>query len=760
MTKVAALDRVVKLVDSDYKPSYSKEKIVILDFKKGVLLKNKPLISFGRELRYYSISLERSVECEGLVCNVRDIETKQSINIKIDYDISCADGNQNQLVKAIYKRDNPKIAIEEYIEQWVKTFNKEKRKANINITNTFFEEKEALKAFIINKAMSVLGLEIHPFITLEGELELLNLVKQSSDNFPIRVTDYEHNIFIKYKIGLEVPNDSYKTNAILNYKKLPKLRILIKNEIEKFMIKEVKLHQLCFEFNSFIKPEIIQKLNLLLKSYGRQISFINFDLQIKDLLVPESPLITHVSKCKIKESPTLIHIENRVLLSLIDIGRFRRSNIENLKYWLEKKLDKISQEVFFERDRIDLIRNLDKDKLLIQEKLQQESQKIGYHVKHLASLPDLDELTLKLGFKLDNGSSSFRTSDSRVEIKLNVALNAKVSDFNGIESHLKDGVVKFKEKILQISNDIIEQEIREKHPSDIYKSAFEGENYIDNILKAKIKEALEDTFNLIDLRISILFLDTDLSDRMRELLAAFPSFAFSVVPNKTSVRLPYKISYKITGVDKDKYNTFQNNNFKADKVDSEIEEINEYLMEAVTKRIRDIPGGILLNSSLLDLQRLENEDIKPVMCQVAKEVFGLTVGAILISRLETELEKASVLKHGEFLELGTKTEIEIAATNKAMLMERLSLLDKQEKDLLSIGDKKGAKKIKKQIEELVNKIANYMDEYSEMNKTLGPANKNENSTISLGDYLLKNKLLGAHKGSNNQTKEGDIYEEE
>ena len=58
-------------------------------------------------------------------------------------------------------------------------------------------------------------------------------------------------------------------------------------------------------------------------------------------------------------------------------------------------------------------------------------------------------------------------------------------------------VNKFKEKILQTAKDIIEQEIREQHPADIYKSAFEGENSIDNLLKRKIKESLEEKFKLI-----------------------------------------------------------------------------------------------------------------------------------------------------------------------------------------------------------------------------------------------------------------------
>ncbi len=742
------LNRVIKLVDGNYKPSYSKERIVILDFKKGVILKSKPLFSIGKELRYYSVSLQRSVECEGLVCNVRDIETKHSINIKIDYEINCSEGNQNKLVSAIYKRDNPRLAIEEYIEQWVKTFNKEKRKANVNIINTFFDEKEELKNYLISKALNVLGLEIHPFISLEGE-ELLNPIKKSSENFPIRVKDYDHNIFIKYEVGLEVPDDSYKINAILSYNQLPTLPILIKNEIEKFMIKDCTLHELCFQFNTGIKPKIIDQLNIMLKEYGRRVSFIKFDLQISKLLLPELPLITHVSKCKIKESKTLIEVENRVLLNLIDIGKFRRSNIEKLENWLQQKLNKISQEVFFERDRIELIRNLEEDKQLIQKKLESESEKIGYNIKHLASLPALDELTLKQGFKVEY-KSSFRTLDSRIKMKLNIAINAKIANFDGVESYLKQGVENFKNNISQKSKDVIEKEIREKHPADIYKSAFEGENSIDNVLKKKIKKSLKDTFNLSDLHISILFLDTDLSDRMRGLKAAFPNFIFSVTPNKTPSKLPYKVSYKVSGVDKDSYAIFQNNNFKADTVDSEIEEINEYLMEAIIKRMRDLPGDALLRSSIKDLLDLE-KNIKEVMINVARKVFGLTIDSILIRRLETKLEEESVKKNERILELGTEADIETGEKSKKMLMESLDLLYDQEKQLLKISDKKGAKKVRKQIDKLVNKNTDFMDEYTNMYKTLGPVNEDENSNLTtLGDYLSSDNLLEVPKQENNE----------
>ena len=772
MAQTKALDRVIKMVDSNYQTSYGGERIVLVDYKKGKVLKRKPFFSFWKEFRYYSVSLNRSIECEGLICNIRDIATKHSLNIKIDYEVSCLNkkDEQDKLVLAIYKRDNPKIAIEEYIEQWVKSFNKEKRRANINIISSFLEEKEELKNYIIDKAESILGLEIHPFISLDGDVETR---KETSPIFPIRVSDYDYDISVKYEVGLEIPDDQARVKAILNNTNFSKLLKIIRNEVEKFMMKECTLHQLCYNFNGGKKPQIIDILNEKLKKYGRQISFMKFDLYVEDLMQTEAPLITHISECKIKESPTLINVENRVLLNLVNLGRFKRSGVTVLEKWLQKKLDKICQEVFFERNRIDLISSLEDDKKSIQRKLESESSRIGYEIKHLASLPDLDELSLKKGVKVTNEDlrdiskdgdavgeelSEYRTSDSQTRIKLDFVINGRIEDFTSIEDYLKDGVSVFKQRVARKAKDIIEEEVRERHPADIYKSAFDGENSIDKILKVKIKESLEKEFGFVDTRISILFLDNDLSIRLRKLLAAFPFFVFGILPSKKPVRLPYRISYQIGGVDKDKYHTFQSKKFGT--IEEMIEQINNSLRDAVMKRMKDLPGEILFRSSISDLLKLEN-NVKEVMQTVAKNVFGLLLDSILIRRLDTKEEKELLRRNYKMLSLGVASDIETAKKSMEMNIENIKLLYEQEKNFLRNNDEEEAKEIRRQIKELEEKSGDYMDSYHQLEKEIGPANDEENhEKTTLGSYLLESSTTSVEDQNDEPKKKNEKDEQQ
>lgn len=736
MPNVNPLDRVIRMVDSNDKPSKPNENRIIIDASKAEILQKDPMFSWGKPLRYYIVSNQNNIECEGLECKIRDVSTKNSVNVLIDYDISCPIGSEEKVVRALYNGDNPKIVLDEYINRWIKEFNHSKRSDGINLVTSFFNEKSSLQEFITGKAKTEVGVDLHPYISLEGE-EQLEVINIKSDNFPIWVKDFDSKIFLKYEAKLDVLQNKYKINAILDNNHLSKIEKIIKNEIEKFLIQECNLHQFCYELEDKIKPVIEEKINLKLKDGGRKISYIKFDPQISDLVaVVDPPMITQNTNCKIKDSQKDIEVINRVLMKLDNLGKFRKSKIESLEEWLKSKLKKVVQEVFFERDRIDLLRNLKNDEDLIQDYLQSEAEKIGYSVKHLAFLPDLEELSLKQGFKVAN-KSSYRTKDNRINIRLEVIINAKIEDFNGIEEHLKDGVKKFKKKIKETSKSIIEPVIREHNPSDIYASAFKGENSIENQLKSKLKESLEDSFRLVETKVSLLFLDTDLTKRIYGLQAAFPVFQVDVTPLRTSLIVPYKVSYIIKGVHQYGFATFQANAFKPEKTEEEVDKINEKMADEVKRLMDTVPVEVVRYGNIETLEEIRKIIIDPALKSIAQNSFGLIISEIKIRRLQTNQEIAATKKSKKFLKLGVRTEVEIAEERKEATLSRLKELNKLEKQHLNVGDKKELKKVRKQIKELTQQSSNYMDDYNEQQKQIGKGDNNNNTddNFSFDAYL-------------------------
>lgn len=758
MTKTNQLNRVIKIVSSKYKSTNRNEKVIIIDYKNAKTLNKKPLLSLGKDLRYYSVITDRNIFCEGPVCNLRNIEKKHSLNIKIDFEICCLKGNEEKLVTAIYDKESPKIAIEECIEKWIYNFNKDRRNDKVDLISSFYDELPSIKEDITNKALAELGIELQPFISVQGS-ENLKPITGQSEYFPIRVNDYDNDINIKYEFRLELLDNNNKINAILNYYLLPDLKSLIKNKIENFLIKECSLHEFCFEFNNKIKPTIIERINTAIEIHGRRISYIKFDLQIDDILIPESPLIPHRSKYTIKDTPIPIEVDNSVLMDLVNIGLYKRAAIEDLEKWIKNKLDKITQEIFFDYSRLRLLNKIKDVKKNIEQKLQKECSKIGYNIKYLTSLPNMDELSLKQGFKVKS-QTSFKTRDSRMKIKVDIAINGKLLEFEGMDEHLINGVDEFKNKIITTSEDIIDQEIREIHPVDIFKSAFEGENSIDNQLKKQVTEKLIEVYNLSDIRVSILFQENIISKRIRELKAEFPNFHLDVIPDKTGIRIPYQITYQILGVEKEGYDTFHNNTSKFKNIEAEISKINESLKEGILKLTKDIPGKLLLNTNSKGLVELEKKFIKPTMHEVANKVFGLILGKILVRRLETDVQLAMIEKNKEVLELGMKTDLEIATKKKDMLIKSLTILQEQEEIFLRNDERKSAKKIRKQIEELTEKTNDYMDQYSQMQNLIqSPEHIIEKDTLSLEEFI-EEQLEKEEKTSNIEITNSEDYDNE
>lgn len=734
MPNINSLDRIIRLIDSTDKPTSPNEKRIIIDLNNMEILQRPPVFSWGKDLRYYLVSSQNNVECEGLVCKVRDSTKKHAVNIVIDYDVSCPNGSEEYVVKALCNGDNPKIVLETHIERWVKAFNRLKRSQEINLITSFFTERKQLQQYITEQAAQETGLELYPSISLEGE-ENLEVIKKTSECFPIRVKDFDADISVKYKVGWEVLEDEHKINAILNYNHLSKLHLITRDEVEKFLIRECTLHQLCYEFDQFVKPQLIYNIDQKLIKEGRKIAYIKFELGIHDLIVTETPMIVHDTECKLKDSEASVKVKNRVLMQLDDLGKFRKAKIADLEPWLSFKLDKVVQKVFFERDRIDLLRNLENDKSLIQNYLQKETRKIGYSVQHLAFLPDLEELTLLQGFKIDN-KSSYRTKDNQVKIKVEITIHSKVKSFEGIESYLKDGVDQFKAKIIDRSKNIIEQKIREQYPSDIYASEFEGENAIDKLLEGELTAYLENTFQLVDTRVSILlYLNTDIIKRINGLKAAFPNFEVEVTPHNISLTVPYKISYDITGIHPKGFATFQAKAFKPEQTDKEINQLNDRMANEFKGRMNTVPIEVVRYRDFQTLDKTINTIVTYPLKHIAQISFGLIISELKIRRLQTKQEIAESKKSDEFLKLGTQTEIEIAQEEAKTKIARVKELKELEKSYLKTGDKKELKKVRKQIKKLTKQSANYMDGYKQQQKLLDPVDTNNKNSFSIDSYL-------------------------
>jgi len=548
MTKVSALNRIVKRVAS----TKTMGRVIGVDVNKGkILTKSGWFSTIGKDIRYYEVTEnDVVVECDGLLTRVKDTASKKAINIQIAYDINIIRGQEEKFILAVYRGDSIQELIEEKIDTWIKEFSRNQFINDVNFIESFYSLKPTLQKFITQKAQEGLGVTIYPYLTLEGE-ENLDIYKPISDNFFIRVKDFDEEISMKFDIGLEVIDGNDRIKAILNYNRLSNLKAVIQNEIQKYTARNVSLHKFCYELNTTVKQNIIEAIDPILAKEGRRTAYLSLNAEVNRLKIEETPLIKHDTKCEIKDSKEAIKVENRVIMSLFDLGKFRQQNVDNIQRWVYTRLDKIVQDIFFERTRIDLLDTLEDDRIIIKDKLAELAKSIGFNVKHLAFLPDLDELDLLRGFDVESDIQRFKTQDSRVDIELELKIYAKAKKIKDIREYLNDGADKFKNRVQSVALKVVEKTTRELQPAEIYASSFEVKNGIDTKLKTAIADELKQAFQLEDITVNIIFHATKIAKRVHALQSQFPEFLFSVTPfvNGEKIEIKYKVAYKVERVE-------------------------------------------------------------------------------------------------------------------------------------------------------------------------------------------------------------------
>lgn len=403
MSQIYHLDQVIQRLQSLTLPKIDSaiEKIVIIDAKKGKILLKEPWMRLGRDLRRYLVSTQNTAEWK-TDCEIKDVSTEEPITINISCKAHCELKNEDKLVLALSKGDNPDITLNELIKKWIREFKDNREKEGIAFIQEYFKQREELRKYIKNKAHEEVGLHLTVLrLSLWLEDELKPLPISSEDFFPVRVRDYNDELSLRFKTELRIDEEN-KIKAILHYNQLPELKTLIEEQIQKFLLENCILHEFCYELNSSIRQKLVEVLHEILKSKGRKIAFLFLESAGIPPL-PESFLsIERDVKCKInKESPTPITVKHSLLMDLNNVGKYIAANIDNLEDWVEDKLNQITQKILFERTYVDILLDFEPDKDKIKQEMQKEAQNIGYSVMQLIVVPDLEPIKWKNeGFKI------------------------------------------------------------------------------------------------------------------------------------------------------------------------------------------------------------------------------------------------------------------------------------------------------------------------------------------------------------------------
>lgn len=726
MSQTYPLDPVIQRLHSYTSPADDTEKIVIINGKTGEVLQRKPLLKVVHDLRYYRVSTRNTAECEGPTCTVRDIRTGQEIHIKVVYEASCVMGHEVQVVQALYKDNHAGAFLNHLIEGWIQDFVRDQGKSEF--IQSFFERRDALEKHLRQKANDYVGLSLDLSLSLENE-DKLDSWPIKFGNIPVRAQDYDQELNIKFEAELHV-DETRKINAVLGYSRLPWLTDLIKTHIQGFILKTVTLHKLCYETDS-VRQMLIQSLNQILSKQGRRIGFLTFEFTDTPALPKEFVYFEHGLNCTIKKCPHPIRVEHKLQMALMDTGKFHNARINNLEQWVQQKLDRITQDILFEKTYVELLLYFDENE--IKREMQKEAELIGYIVKQLIVIPGLREIVLPTdGFDI-SCKANFATHDTRVQVGLAVVVTGKIKDLTKVESYLNPQTDIFK----HIEDEVVRETQRIMHgvdPERFYMrfrfSDREKESPVEQVLEKGITEKLVETFHADanEIRVILKILETDLTKRLEGLQAGLYEVTVTALPSSGQIDaqlVTFRIMFQVLGVHKDGWYTFRAHNSRP--LDEEIEQIKRIIGEDLKAKLDRVPSHILIYKNLETMYEMWK--VFPSTIQKIIDTFGLIIRPITFLRLETSEERASQNTHEALVVHQEEAERKAIQINMEADLEELQQLRRKLSDLQEADipdDDPDMKQVKRRIEEVLARLSSYFDGKQLQRKQLGPP--------SLDDY--------------------------
>ncbi|MEK8016135.1 MAG: hypothetical protein VSS75_004645 [Candidatus Parabeggiatoa sp.] len=697
MSQMYPLDSVIRKVDCSKPPddiSHS-EKRVIIDAKKGEVLPKKPLISF-RDLRCYLVSTQNYANCEVWGCQIKHIATARAVSFNITYRASCESGKEADIVKLLFKGPNPQEVLGQFFKQYLQDFALKNNGGHF-IDDYFSGWQEKAEAYLNKRANQEIDLNLELRISLT-DADKIKPLQIQSDSFPVRVKDYAEEMNLKIKEAMLQVNEDNKINIIATNERSSELQALLQEKIGAFLRENVTLHEFCDQLESRLREKLIHHLNNVLLERGRKISALYLESSdIVALRPKEAPLFKYEIDCTIKDSPTPICVEHDVLMQLNDLGKYWAAKIEDLETWFKEQVKTITQTMLLEQRYADLILDFDsKDAQIehdIKKAVEQKANSIGYAIKHLFVIPNLDPIIIKREGISFEETNEFVTYDARVRVRLSIVVEAEINRIENIKPYLHPQTKlldEFKKVVTEQARLIIHKIEPERFYMRFWPSPDNpNEVSVEQELKKGISDKLKDVFQLENITITPKrdSKDDPLAERLHALQEGFHDFTVETFPLREAGHeesVTFNGKFQILAVDQFGWYTFQIHNYQSKE--KEIADIRSVLEQDIKTSLEPVPTEFIRYRD----QKTKNEIHKIFNYSVKKitEQFGLVVKIVNIERLPTASEKlADSVRdshHQRALER-LKTEDQMASeTNEAHLKE-LEILLKKEQDLIEAG---------------------------------------------------------------------------
>lgn len=715
------LDDVIHRLDSSALPDVGNtpSKIVIIDAKAGAILPKRPLLSLGKDLRYYLVQPHMTVDCEGPTCRVKSFKKKRYLTLKIRYEARCAAGQEEEAVTALYHGDGPSLVLNSLITIWVEEFAREKKEDQIDICVELDTLRGELERCINRKARESAGLTLDTSLEIveEGELEEIPL---GTGEFGVRVRDCDDELRMSLETSLEV-DPSRRTLALLSARDAASFEGKLKNRIRKWLVANATLNDFSHDLTNGVKKNLFREINESLEGDGRRIAFLTLASpmlkkapalgQLPDEFVTEE----HAVSCHIRDARQEITVRHRLILHLEDLGKFRLARIGRLQEWTRDKLNQITRTVFFDKRYLDVLLGDGPEE--IRHRMEREAGKIGYKLQQLTVVPDLEPLSWKDGLDVEMEEKNFVTFDARVEVKLDILVSGKITNLRHdklaryLTPEAKDIREDIRAAVLKQVQKVLHSVDPERFYMRFYHSDTLSEEPVKDVLESAIRGLLSDRFAYEDTNVVLKPRETDLTRRLEELQQGPHQLQMTIFPMREGglrEEVTLHVFFDILGVHELGWHTFCLKSKKFDKAPEHLAAIRSFLLADMRSNLENIPADYLQFSDVKIRQKLEG--VMKASVDKVIYTFGVVVqfvsmrrGATAEENMTRDVLQSDIRAKRQAMIAATEADHQAATTEMNML-----LLERQE--LIAAGveeDDDDFETVNKRLKKLRAKIVPY-----------------------------------------------------
>ncbi len=602
-------------VTRDYKEG-SNERVYTRDLDSNQILDRRPVFRVGsRNLKYYVLNFEKVYDYNGLSKELKSLDNSITLNLSISYNFQFQKDPSNELLNLFFKLRGSQKQLN-FLSDWIDEFSA----GQPSFVIKYFERKEELLQYLTNKAQR-LGLKLEIVIQEDKKNEVGYL--QVSGQVVVRVKDYYGKIPLNYEIDLDI-EPSKKSKATLALAAKDGLKDKIERCIKRTVQNEknLSLHSMSFETSSTVRELVELALVELLKEDGLLLSFCTLEIDLKK---PKTRVQLNLKVDCITRNKHTISVDHALILTLMDYGVFLSSGVKDIEKWAKEELERVTQDYTFERNFTDLIINFDDE--LIKNKMREETQAIGFEIKQLILIPNLEKIIPNY-VSFDTADYEFSLKMNDMKVKLNIIFNARIKDLSKISILIspKSNAHTIVKRIKDFVVNEVSLFMHDIEPDDFYKY-FDRPNEVGDIpiaeqLKNKVQQKTQNQFGLEVSDIICKSPDTELIRSFNKLIGHSTVLE---IKNKTET-IDFKIPFDVINVDRNGWFIFK----------AKISALNGASVLDLLKNIKDRMEKFVVyrieNKLSHDFSRVKSSEfIKAFLVtlikgvEVIREDFGLTI---------------------------------------------------------------------------------------------------------------------------------------